>query len=170
MRTERIRSSVAHPDAEARACLAQHALVHRFQRAGNRSYDCSAVSPVGEVRVKNRTVPWRPASFVTLVIDQPEEDLGNSCVDKIDVDLLRKRKFSRQIIVATRNAKIPVNGDAELIVFRINSGARCARGASMSRNKSARFLKGALRHSGFDASAMGTDAPMSMRLQSVDAA
>ena len=32
------------------------------------------------------------------------------------VDLLRKRKFSRQIIIATHNANIPVNGDAELIV------------------------------------------------------
>lgn len=32
------------------------------------------------------------------------------------MDLLRKRKFSRQIIIATHNANIPVNGDAESIV------------------------------------------------------
>jgi len=32
------------------------------------------------------------------------------------VDLLRRRKFSRQIVIATHNANIPVNGDAELIV------------------------------------------------------
>ena len=32
------------------------------------------------------------------------------------MDLLRRRKFSRQILIATHNANIPVNGDAELIV------------------------------------------------------
>ncbi len=51
-----------------------------------------------------------------LVIDQPEDDLDNRYVYEVVVDLLRKRKFSRQIIIATHNANIPVNGDAELIV------------------------------------------------------
>ncbi len=51
-----------------------------------------------------------------LVIDQPEDDLDNQYIYDVVVDLLRKRKFSRQIIVATHNANIPVNGDAELIV------------------------------------------------------
>ncbi|MBI1893980.1 MAG: hypothetical protein HYS14_07715 [Candidatus Rokubacteria bacterium] len=51
-----------------------------------------------------------------LVIDQPEDDLDNQYVYSVVVDLLRKRKFSRQIIIATHNANIPVNGDAELIV------------------------------------------------------
>jgi ABC-type enterochelin transport system ATPase subunit len=51
-----------------------------------------------------------------LIIDQPEEDLDNQYVFGVVVDLLRKRKFSRQLIIATHNANIPVNGDAELIV------------------------------------------------------
>lgn len=51
-----------------------------------------------------------------LVIDQPEEDLDNQYVYRVVVDLLRKRKFSRQLVLATHNANIPVNGDAELIV------------------------------------------------------
>lgn len=50
-----------------------------------------------------------------LLIDQPEDDLDNQYVYDVVVDLLRKRKFSRQIIIATHNANIPVNGDAELI-------------------------------------------------------
>ncbi len=50
-----------------------------------------------------------------LIIDQPEDDLDNQYVFDVVVDLLRKRKFCRQIIVATHNANIPVNGDAELI-------------------------------------------------------
>lgn len=51
-----------------------------------------------------------------LIIDQPEDDLDNRYVYEVVVQLLRQRKFSRQIIVATHNANIPVNGDAELIV------------------------------------------------------
>jgi len=51
-----------------------------------------------------------------LVIDQPEDELDNQYVYNVIVDLLRKRKFSRQIIIATHNANIPVNGDAELIL------------------------------------------------------
>ncbi|NLG84491.1 MAG: hypothetical protein GX493_07800 [Firmicutes bacterium] len=51
-----------------------------------------------------------------LIIDQPEADLDNRYIYEVVVNLLRQRKFSRQIIVATHNSIIPVNGDAELIV------------------------------------------------------
>jgi DNA repair ATPase RecN len=56
------------------------------------------------------------AGNAPLIIDQPEDDLDNQYIYDVVVDLLRKRKFDRQIIVATHNANIPVNGDAELIV------------------------------------------------------
>lgn len=51
-----------------------------------------------------------------IIIDQPEDDLDNQYVYRVVVDLVRHRKFDRQIIIATHNANIPVNGDAELIV------------------------------------------------------
>ncbi|HEB32896.1 MAG TPA: hypothetical protein ENI15_18780 [Spirochaetes bacterium] len=51
-----------------------------------------------------------------LIIDQPEEDLDNQYIYDVVVDMLRKRKFSRQIIISSHNANIPVNGDSELIV------------------------------------------------------
>jgi hypothetical protein len=51
-----------------------------------------------------------------LVIDQPEDDLDNHYIYDVVVELLRQRKFERQIVVATHNANVPVNGDAELIV------------------------------------------------------
>jgi len=50
------------------------------------------------------------------IIDQPEDDLDNQYVYNVVVSLLRRSKFSRQIVIATHNANIPVNGDAELIV------------------------------------------------------
>lgn len=51
-----------------------------------------------------------------LIIDQPEDDLDNQYVYDVVVELLRKRKFSRQMIIATHNPNIPVNGDAEQII------------------------------------------------------
>ncbi len=51
-----------------------------------------------------------------LIIDQLEEDLDNQYVYDVVVDLIRKRKFFRQLILVTHNANIPVNGDAELII------------------------------------------------------
>jgi hypothetical protein len=51
-----------------------------------------------------------------IIIDQPEDDLDNQYVYNVVVNLLRRRKFSRQVIIATHNANIPVKGDAELIV------------------------------------------------------
>ena len=51
-----------------------------------------------------------------IIIDQPEDDLDNEFVYQQLVPILRTRKETRQIIVVSHNANIPVNGDAELIV------------------------------------------------------
>jgi len=59
-----------------------------------------------------------------ILIDQPEDDLDNEFVYQQLVPVLRASKENRQIIVATHNANIPVNGDAELIVPLEVSGSR----------------------------------------------
>jgi chromosome segregation protein len=51
----------------------------------------------------------------TLIIDQPEDDLDNRIIMKI-VDLIRTSKSRRQLIFATHNSNIVVNGDADKIV------------------------------------------------------
>ena len=66
-----------------------------------------------------------------LVLDQPEDDLDNRFVYEDVVALLRAEKGvadparRRQIIVATHNANIPVNGDAELVLSLADEGGRC---------------------------------------------
>jgi len=50
-----------------------------------------------------------------LVIDQPEDELDSNFVFKELIPMLRKVKSNRQIILATHNANLPVNGDAELV-------------------------------------------------------
>jgi ATPase subunit of ABC transporter with duplicated ATPase domains len=56
------------------------------------------------------------ASSAPLIIDQPEDDLDNRFVYEGIVTKLRELKGSRQIIVSTHNANVPVLGDAELII------------------------------------------------------
>jgi len=50
-----------------------------------------------------------------LIIDQPEDDLDNQMVSEIAA-LIWKAKKKRQLIFASHNANIVVNGDAELVV------------------------------------------------------
>jgi energy-coupling factor transporter ATP-binding protein EcfA2 len=51
-----------------------------------------------------------------LLVDQPEEDLDNPVMPEI-VEQLWKSKASRQIVFASHNANLVVNGDAELVVW-----------------------------------------------------
>ncbi len=51
-----------------------------------------------------------------LFLDQPEDDLDNELIYKLIVEQLRESKSRRQVIVATHNANIVVNGDAEMVL------------------------------------------------------
>ena len=58
-----------------------------------------------------------------LVIDQPEDELDSNFVFRELIPMLRKVKSKRQLIMATHNANLPVNGDAELVyAFEARSG------------------------------------------------
>lgn len=56
-------------------------------------------------------------SIEPLIIDQPEDDMDNNDIYSILVSSLRNRKAGRQIILATHDSNIVVNGDAENIVY-----------------------------------------------------
>jgi len=51
-----------------------------------------------------------------LIIDQPEEDLDNNVIQEI-VHLIWSAKHKRQIVFASHNANLIVNGDADLVVW-----------------------------------------------------
>lgn len=51
-----------------------------------------------------------------LLIDQPEDDLDNRYIYEEVVSVLARVCESRQVIVATHNANIPVLGDAEMVI------------------------------------------------------
>lgn len=50
-----------------------------------------------------------------LIIDQPEEDLDNKIINEI-IKTIRAAKDRRQLILATHNANIAVNGDSENVI------------------------------------------------------
>lgn len=50
-----------------------------------------------------------------LVLDQPEDDIDNLLIYDLVVKTLKSVKTNRQVIVATHNGNIVVNGDAELV-------------------------------------------------------
>lgn len=56
------------------------------------------------------------ASHDPLLIDQPEDDLDNRFIYDDIVQRLRMAKPSRQFVIATHNANIPILGDAEQII------------------------------------------------------
>jgi chromosome segregation protein len=62
-----------------------------------------------------------------LLLDQPEEDLDNSIVGEI-VSAVHATKPEKQLIFATHNANLVVNGDAELVV-NLASGSASQIGA-----------------------------------------
>jgi len=51
----------------------------------------------------------------TLIVDQPEDDLDNRVIMRV-VEGIRTSKSARQIIFATHNANLVVNGDADKVV------------------------------------------------------
>ena len=56
-------------------------------------------------------------SIEPLIIDQPEDDMDNNDIYEILVKSLRSRKSGRQIILATHDSNIVVNGDAENVIY-----------------------------------------------------
>lgn len=91
---------------------------------------------------RNRSEHWQPLttgspgqrgaamlSFVLhhgtepLVLDQPEDDLDTEWITELVVRQLRRSRWTRQIVVVTHNANIPVNADAERVIVLQNTGA-----------------------------------------------
>jgi len=79
-----------------------------------------AWSPIDEVSPGQRAMALLALALASgtepLVIDQPEDDLDNRYIYDEVVGVLSRVCETRQVIVATHNANIPVLGDAELVL------------------------------------------------------
>ena len=60
-----------------------------------------------------------------IVLDQPEDDLDNHLIYDLIVRQIRARKRHRQIIIATHNPNIVVNGDAEMVISMDQRSGQC---------------------------------------------
>jgi predicted ATPase len=55
-----------------------------------------------------------------IIFDQPEDDLDNKFIMAELVDIFRKLKKYRQIIIVTHNANLVINADAEQVIIAKN--------------------------------------------------
>ncbi|SFS72590.1 hypothetical protein [Paenibacillus sp. 453mf] len=87
----------------------------RFKSSENGQFKSLSTASAGQ---KTSAILTFLLSYGTspLILDQPEDDLDNQLIHDLIVDRLLKCKQSRQVIVITHNANIPVNGDAEWVV------------------------------------------------------
>ena len=60
-----------------------------------------------------------------LVLDQPEDDLDNHLIYGLIVQQIRENKLRRQLIIATHNPNVVVNGDAEMVHALDFRGGQC---------------------------------------------
>ena len=60
-----------------------------------------------------------------IVLDQPEDDLDNHLIYDLIVQQLRANKRRRQVIVATHNPNMVVNGDAEMVILMDHRNGQC---------------------------------------------
>jgi hypothetical protein len=61
-------------------------------------------------------------SYEPLIVDQPEDDLDNEFISEGVVPRIRESKRTRQFLISSHNANLPVLGDAELIAVLRASG------------------------------------------------
>mgnify|MGYP000917344256 FL=1 len=59
-----------------------------------------------------------------LIFDQPEDDLDNEFITKELIDIIKKIKQFRQVIIVTHNANLVVNCDAEQVIVANNDNEK----------------------------------------------
>jgi len=83
-----------------------------------------------------------------LVLDQPEDDLDNHLIMDLVVRQIRLNKVRRQLIIATHNPNIVVNGDAEWVCAlkfageQIRIASQASLDNEMTRNSVCRIMEG----------------------------
>lgn len=91
--------------------------IHLLQKRGGTEIAFSQASQGEKATILLNVLMRQPGG--PLILDQPEEDLDNRIIGEI-VTATHDAKTRKQLIFATHNANLVVNGDAELVVDLIN--------------------------------------------------
>lgn len=91
--------------------------IHLLQKRGSTEIAFSQASQGEKATILLNVLMRQPGG--PLILDQPEEDLDNRIIGEI-VTATHDAKTRKQLIFATHNANLVVNGDAELVVDLIN--------------------------------------------------
>lgn len=74
--------------------------------------------------------------YNTIIYDQPEDDLDNDFITHSLVQLFRKIKQYRQVIIVSHNANLVVNGDSEQVIIANNNEGKLSYTSGSLENKS----------------------------------
>jgi len=91
--------------------------IRLLQKRGSTEVEFSQASQGEKATILLNVLMRQPGG--PLILDQPEEDLDNRIIGEI-VTATHDAKTRKQLIFATHNANLVVNGDAELVVDLIN--------------------------------------------------
>lgn len=116
--TETVKRRIAeYIDVEAWRELAVISLedkpVFLFKVGDSRDIPFKSASPGQQATALLKVLLSQPGG--PLIIDQPEDDLDNEIINKI-IEAISLAKEKRQLIFASHNANVVVNGDAELVI------------------------------------------------------
>lgn len=93
-------------------CVADDVVTITYRREGDEVH-----SPLGDLSPGERALALLTVAFANesspIVIDQPEDELGQALVTADLIETIRAKKQQRQFVVVTHNANVPVLGDAE---------------------------------------------------------
>jgi ABC-type lipoprotein export system ATPase subunit len=79
-----------------------------------------------------------------LVLDQPEDDLDTEWLSRLVIEELRVSRWTRQLVVVSHNANVPVNGDADRVIVLENVDGRLKVRNSIAENGALRDHCGAI--------------------------
>jgi hypothetical protein len=86
----------------------------------NKNFD--SLSPGWKTSILLDLILGYDGDTAPLIIDQPEDNLANSYINKGLIKALKKIKQHKQVIMVSHNATIPMLGDAQNIILCENNG------------------------------------------------
>ena len=90
----------------------------------NNGKDYQTLSPGWKSAVILDLILGYEANFAPIIIDQPEDNLATNYINHDLIEMIKKIKEDKQVILVSHNATIPMLGDAQNLIICENDGGK----------------------------------------------
>ena len=90
----------------------------------NDGKDYQTLSPGWKSAVILDLILGYEANFAPIIIDQPEDNLATNYINHDLIEMIKKIKEDKQVILVSHNATIPMLGDAQNLIICENDGEK----------------------------------------------